>query len=139
MSPVSKKKDGKPFGVKRAGWGWHSDGEDKRVRNMSSMLFGIKTPEVGGDTGFISTNRVYDASPKNRRTSRYKARENQPGRNAPSQLSDATAAYRSRKRDRPDVWHPVVRTRPEYQRKKYLYVRRWAVESREFSAMKIAI
>ena len=43
-------KDGKPIGIKRAGRGWHSDGEDKCVRNMASMVCGIKTPEVGGDT-----------------------------------------------------------------------------------------
>ena len=63
MSPISQKKDGKPFGVKRAGWGWHSDGEDLRVPNMASMLCGIKKPEVGGDTGFASTYRAYDALP----------------------------------------------------------------------------
>ena len=66
----SIKKDGKPFGVKRAGWEWHSDGEDKRVPNMACMLCGIKMPEVGGDTGFASRYRAYDALAQNRRTYR---------------------------------------------------------------------
>ena len=30
---------------------------------MASMLCGIKTPKVGGDTGFASTYRAYDALP----------------------------------------------------------------------------
>ena len=46
--------DGKALGVKRAGWGWHSDGEDKKFPNMGSMLYGVKTPKVGGDTGFAA-------------------------------------------------------------------------------------
>ena len=65
-----EKKDGKPFGVRRAGWEWHSDGEDKRVPKMACMFCGIKTPEVGGDTGLASRYCAYDALPQNRRTYR---------------------------------------------------------------------
>jgi len=121
-------KNGKPVGVKRAGWGWHSDGEDKRLPNMASMLYGIKTPDIGGDTGFASTYRAYEAlSPevqgrlegKRARFSRVEMHlVNYP--NLPP-LTDAE------KRERPDVWHPIVRTHPETQRK-CLYIGRWAVE-----------
>tara|TARA_B100000676_G_scaffold301441_1_gene348631 strand:- start:23 stop:1009 length:987 start_codon:yes stop_codon:yes gene_type:complete len=121
-------KDGKPIGVKRAGWGWHSDGEDKRVPNMASMLYGIKTPEVGGDTGFASTYRAYDALPP-------KTKERLDGKLARfSRVEMHLVNYpnlppltEAEKRDRPDVWHPVVRTHPETQRK-CLYIGRWAVE-----------
>ena len=29
---------GKALGMKRAGWGWHTDGEDKAIPNAGSML-----------------------------------------------------------------------------------------------------
>ena len=45
---------GKPVGVRRAGWGWHSDGEDKLVPNMGSMLHAVIVPPEGGDTAFAN-------------------------------------------------------------------------------------
>ena len=121
-------KNGKPLGVKRAGWGWHSDGEDKQVPNMASMLYGVKTPKVGGDTGFASTYRAFEAlSPETQafldgKRARFSRVEmhliNYP--NLPPLTEEE-------KRDRPDVWHPIVRTHPETQRK-CLYIGRWAVE-----------
>ena len=32
------KRNGVPIGLRRAGWGWHSDGEDKRLPNMGALL-----------------------------------------------------------------------------------------------------
>ena len=75
------------------------------------MLCGIKTPKVGGDTGFASTYRTYDALPpktagrldtKLARISRVEMHVvNYPI------LPPLTEAE---KRDRPGIWHPVVRT-----------------------------
>jgi taurine dioxygenase len=120
--------DGKPVGVKRAGWGWHSDGEDKQYPNMGSMLYGVKTPKVGGDTGFASTYRAFEALPqetkdliigKRARFSRVeKHLINYP--NLPPLTEQE-------KLERPDVWHPIVRTHPETGRR-CLYIGRWAVE-----------
>src|SRR4029450_2237567 len=42
--------DGKAVGLKRAGWGWHSDGEDKAVPNAGSFLYAHEIPPEGGDT-----------------------------------------------------------------------------------------
>ena len=106
---------------------------------MASMLCGTKTPEVGGDNGFASTYRACDApSPKtaghlDTKLARISRVEMHLG-NYPMlpQLTEAE------KRDRPDVWYPVVRTHPKIQRK-YLYVGRWAVKSRVFSATKVEI
>ncbi len=121
-------KDGKPVGIKRAGWGWHSDGEDKELPNMASMLYGVKTPKVGGDTGFASTYRAYEAlapetqallDEKRARFSRVEMHlVNYPN------LPPLTEAE---KLERPDVWHPMIRTHPETLRK-CLYIGRWAVE-----------
>ena len=36
-------KDGRPVGVKRAGWGWHSDGEDKPDREESANVVTLDT------------------------------------------------------------------------------------------------
>lgn len=122
------KSNGKALGVKRAGWGWHSDGEDKKFPNMGSMLYGVKTPKVGGDTGFASTYKAYEAlsdetksviDGKRARFSRVEMHlVNYP--NLPP-LTD------QEKRERPDVWHPIVRTHPETERK-CLYIGRWVVE-----------
>ena len=121
-------KDGTPVGLRRAGWGWHSDGEDKEFPNMASMLYGVKTPKVGGDTAFASTYKAYEALPEatraviDGRRARFsrieKHRINYPN------LPPLTE---TEKQARPDVWHPIVRTHPETLRK-CLYVGRWAVE-----------
>ena len=121
-------KNGKPVGVKRAGWGWHSDGEDKAIPNMASMLYGVITPKIGGDTGFASTYKAYEALPAATRTvidgkrARF-SRIEMHQINYPN-LPPLTEAE---KLERPDVWHPIVRTHPETLRK-CLYIGRWAVE-----------
>lgn len=130
----NKEADGKPLGMKRAGWGWHSDGEDKEVPNMGSMLYGVETPKVGGDTGFASTYKAYEALPqatkdliagKRARFSRVEMHlVNYPN------LPPLTEAE---KRERPDVWHPIVRTHPETLRQ-CLYIGRWAVEIEDMPA-----
>ncbi len=121
-------KDGKPVGIKRAGWGWHSDGVDKEIPNLASMLYGVKTPTVGGDKGFASAYRAYEAlapetqallDEKRARFSRVEMHLiNYP--NLPP-LTEAES------RVRPDVWHPMIRTHPETLRK-CLCIGRWAVE-----------
>lgn len=121
-------KEGKPVGIKRAGWGWHSDGEDKEIPNMASMLYGVKTPAVGGDTAFASTYRAYEALPQATRDliDGKRARFSRVERHLIN-YPDLPPLTEAEKRERPDVWHPIVRTHPESQRK-CLYVGRWAVE-----------
>ena len=43
---------GKAVGMRRAGMGFHSDGEDKAIPNAGSFLFGVQVPPEGGDTIF---------------------------------------------------------------------------------------
>ena len=44
---TNAEKDNKPVGIKRAGWGWHSDGEDKAIPNAGSFLYAHEVPPEG--------------------------------------------------------------------------------------------
>src|SRR3954471_7894572 len=54
---------GKALGMKRAGWGWHSDGEDKAVPNAGSFLYAVQLPPEGGDTLFADMYGAYAGLP----------------------------------------------------------------------------
>ena len=54
---------GKALGMKRAGWGWHSDGEDKAVPNAASFLYAVQLPPEGGDTLFADMYGAFEALP----------------------------------------------------------------------------
>ena len=56
-------KDGKPIGLKRAGEGFHTDGEDKRIPNAGSFLYAIEVPPERGDTLFVDMYGAYEALP----------------------------------------------------------------------------
>ena len=55
--------NGKPVGLRRAGWGWHSDGEDKAIPNAGSFLYALEVPSEGGDTLFADTYAAFAALP----------------------------------------------------------------------------
>ncbi len=122
------KRAGKPIGLRRAGWGWHSDGEDKMVPNMGSLLHALKVPPQGGDTGFANTYKAYEAlSPAIRkRIDGRRCRFSRTERHAVN-YPNLPPLTDQEKRGRPDVWHPITRTHPETGRTA-LYVGRWAVE-----------
>jgi len=56
-------KDKVPVGIKRAGWGWHSDGEDKAIPNAGSFLHALKLPPADGDTLYADTYAAFAALP----------------------------------------------------------------------------
>jgi alpha-ketoglutarate-dependent taurine dioxygenase len=119
--------EGRAIGLKRAGWGWHSDGEDKAIPNAASFLYARTVPPEGGDTMFADCYAAYAALP-----SEIKAKI--AGRRACfSRVRMHAVNYphmpmsEEQRTTRPDVWHPIVRRHPQTGRPS-LYIGRWAVE-----------
>jgi alpha-ketoglutarate-dependent taurine dioxygenase len=119
---------GKAVGLKRAGWGWHSDGEDKAVPNAGSLLYAHEVPPAEGDTLFADTYAAFAHLPSDVRRaivgrracfSRTRLHHIHYPHMAP--LTD------EQKRNRPDVWHPLTRRHPK-SGWTALYVGRWACE-----------
>ena len=117
---------GKPLGIRRAGMGWHSDGEDKRLPNAGSFLYAHRIPAEGGDTLFADMYAAYDALPEatKRRIAGRRARFSRADMHH-VHYPHEPALTEQQKRDRPDVFHPLVRTHPRSGRKA-LYIGRWA-------------
>lgn len=118
--------DGRPLGLRGAGMGWHSDGEDKRIPNAGSMLYAHRIPDAGGDTMFADMYAAYDALPDamKRRIAGRRARFSR------IDMHEIHYPYlppltEAQKRERPDVFHPLVRTHPRSGRRS-LYIGRWA-------------
>lgn len=126
---VSNVEDGgKALGMKRAGQGWHSDGEDKVVPNAGSMLYALELPPEGGDTLFADMCAAYEALPADvrrrvagRRACFSRVRLHHVHYPLLPPLSDDDKAKR------PDVWHPIARRHPVSGRTA-LYIGRWACE-----------
>jgi alpha-ketoglutarate-dependent taurine dioxygenase len=119
---------GRPVGMRRAGMGFHSDGEDKAIPNAGSFLHAVQVPPEGGDTIFADMYAAWAALPA-------ALRGRLVGRRARfSRIEMHHVHYphlppltEEQKRDRPDVWHPIARRHPLSGRTA-LYVGRWAVE-----------
>lgn len=121
-------KDGKPIGLKRAGEGFHSDGEDKKIPNAGSFLYAITVPPERGDTLFVDMYGAYDALPDD-------IKRKLEGRRARFSRIDLhhvhypllPALTEQQKLDRPDVYHPILRKHPKSGRTA-LYLGRWACD-----------
>lgn len=119
-------KDKKPIGMKRAGWGWHSDGEDKALPNAGSFIHALKLPPSDGDTLYADTYAAFAALPDD-------VRRRIMGRRACfSRLRFHEVYYphlppltEEQKKARPDVWHPIARRHP-HSGWTSLYIGRWA-------------
>jgi putative 2-oxoglutarate oxygenase len=120
--------DGKAVGLKRAGWGWHSDGEDKAIPNAGSFLYALEVPPEGGDTLFADTYAAFAALPADvhrtiagRRACFSRVRLHHVHYPHMKPLTD------EQKAQRPDVWHPIARRHPR-SGWTALYIGRWACE-----------
>jgi putative 2-oxoglutarate oxygenase len=121
-------REGKPFGLKRAGEGFHSDGEDKIIPNAGSFLHALEVPPERGDTLFVDMYGVYEALPED-------VKRKLVGRRARfSRITLHNVNYpllpaltEEQKRARPDVFHPLLRRHPHSGRTS-LYIGRWACD-----------
>ena len=119
-------KDAKPIGMKRAGWGWHSDGEDKVLPNAGSFLYALELPPTDGDTLYADTYAAFAAL-----TDDVRARI--MGRRACFSRQRFHQVYyphlppltEEQKKARPDVWQPIARHHPKSGWTS-LYIGRWA-------------
>ena len=121
-------RDGKPLGLRGAGMGFHTDGEDKIVPNAGSFLYARVVPPEGGDTLFADMVAAYAALPdavkakiagKRARFSRADMHAiNYP--NMRPYTAEELAA-------RPDVFHPLAR-RHDRSGRVSLYIGRWACD-----------
>jgi alpha-ketoglutarate-dependent taurine dioxygenase len=124
----NKTKDGKPFGLKRAGEGFHSDGEDKKIPNAGSFLYAIEVPPERGDTLFVDMYAVHDALPDEVRNKLVGKR----GRFSRIALHHVhyplmEPLTEAQKAARPDVFHPILRKHPRSGRTA-VYLGRWATD-----------
>ncbi len=128
MVVANVSQDGARIGLRRAGWGWHSDGEDKAVPNMGSLLHALIVAPEGGDTSFANTGKAYRSLPQatRDRIDGRRCRVSRAEMHAVNYPNLPPLSERE-KRDRPDIWHPLIRTHLETGRNS-LYIGRWAVE-----------
>ena len=118
--------DGKPLGLRGAGMGFHSDGEDKPVPNAGSFLYGRQVPPEGGDTLFADMYAVYAALPADIRR-KIAGRRARFSRNALHHLNYPHQPLTEAHRARPDVYHPLERRHPRSGRVS-LFIGRWAYD-----------
>jgi len=119
---------GKAVGLRRAGMGFHTDGEDKVIPNAGSLLYGMQVPPHGGDTLFADMYAVYE-SLSEEILERIAGRRARFSRIALHHVHYPHLASftEAQKRERPDVWHPLARRHPGSGRTA-LYIGRWAVD-----------
>lgn len=126
---VSNVEDGtRPKGMKRAGWGWHSDGEDKIVPNAASFLYAVELPPEGGDTLYADMYAAFAALPADVKHriigKRARASRRELHNVHYPHLPPLTEQQR---RERPDVHHPMARKHPKTGWTS-LYVGRWCID-----------
>ena len=120
--------EGKPLGLRRAGMGFHTDGEDKLVPNAGSFSMPGRCPRQGA-TRFSPT-----CMPSTRRCPRISVVGSPAARARFSRAALHAVNYPhlpplspAQLRDRPDVWHPLERRHPRSFRVA-LYIGRWACD-----------
>lgn len=121
-------KDGKPLGLRGAGMGFHTDGEDKPVPNAGSFLYALQVPPEAGDTIFADMYAACEALPEAVRA-KLAGRRARFSRTALHHVHYPHLPPLSEieSLQRPDVHHPILRRHPRSGRVA-LYIGRWACD-----------
>jgi len=122
----AKEANGRPVGLRGAGMGFHSDGEDKQVPNAGSFLYARQVPPEQGDTMFADMCAVHAALPDDVRR-KIAGRRARFSRNALHHLNYPDQPLTEAHRRRPDVYHPMERRHPRSGRVS-LFIGRWAFD-----------
>lgn len=119
---------GQPMGLRRAGMGFHTDGEDKILPNAGSLLYAVQVPPEKGDTLFADLCGACQELPDEvrRRIARRRARYSRIALHH-AHYPHLPALTEQQKLERPDVWHPLLRRHPHSGRTS-LYIGRWACD-----------
>jgi len=120
--------NGKPLGLRGAGMGFHTDGEDKSVPNAGSFLYARIVPREGGDTLFADMVAAYAALPAEVRA-KIAGRRARFSRAEMHKINypDMRPYTAEELAARPDVFHPLVR-RHDRSGRVSLYIGRWACD-----------
>jgi taurine dioxygenase len=121
-------REGRPLGLRRAGMGFHTDGEDKPVPNAGSFLYALEVPPEGGDTIFADMYAACEALPQAVRA-RLAGRRARFSRTALHHVHypHLPPLGEIETLQRPDVFHPILRRHPKSGRVA-LYIGRWACD-----------
>ena len=98
---------------RRGAEGWHTDGAYDAEPFKATQLYALAVPSRGGDTHFASMYAAYNALPAALRT----RLEGRLGAFTYGGRKKATALLNEEDRDWTPVFHPIIRTHPETQRK----------------------
>lgn len=125
---ANAEKDGKAFGMRRVGLGFHTDGEDKVLPNAGSFLHAQQVPPEGGDTIWSDLYAAWETLPE----ATQRLLKGKRARFSRIDLHHVHYPYEpalteAQKKARPDVWHPIARKHPRTGRIA-LYVGRWAID-----------
>jgi taurine dioxygenase len=120
--------NGKPLGLRGAGMGFHTDGEDKTVPNAGSFLYARVVPPEGGDTLFADMVAAYAALPSEIKQ-KIAGRRGRFSRAEMHRINypDMRPYTAEELAARPDVFHPLVR-RHDRSGRVSLYIGRWACD-----------
>jgi taurine dioxygenase len=103
---------------------WHTDMSYLEDPPKASMLYAIEIPPAGGNTGFTSMYRAYDALPETLKRRLAGRRVKHDGTYNSGGYVREGVTPTDNPREAPGTYHPIVCTHPETGRK-CLYLGRW--------------
>ncbi|WBO21957.1 TauD/TfdA dioxygenase family protein [Sphingomonas abietis] len=106
------------IGSHRDGVGWHTDYSYKEEPVMSTMLYAVEVPEVGGETYLADMVSAYNALPPERQEELQTLRLHHSWEYFMTNREDARMEITPELlAENPDVVHPLIRTHPADGRK----------------------